>query len=71
MSIVEKRFYSPKEIIVANGGILPLSLSSVYAAIANGEIPCKVIGHRKLIPGTYLFKLLESEQVASSDGEPA
>ena len=52
-----------------NGGILPLSLSSVYAAIENGEIPCKVIGRRKLIPGTYLIKLLQSEQVASE--EPA
>ena len=67
MSIDEKRFYSAKEIIVSNGGILPLSLSSVYAAIANGEIPCKVIGHRKLIPGTYLIKLLQAEQVASGD----
>lgn len=69
MAIDERRFYSPKEIIVSNGGILPLSLSSVYTAIANGEIPCKVIGRRKLIPGTYLVKLLQTEQVAS--GEPA
>lgn len=69
MSIDERRFYSPKEIIVKNGGILPLSLSSVYAAISNGEIPCKIIGRRKLIPGIYLIKLLQTEQVAS--GEPA
>lgn len=64
MSIDERRFYSPKEIIVSNGGILPLSLSSVYTAIANGEIPCKVIGHRKLIPGKYLVKLLQAEQAS-------
>lgn len=65
MSIDERRFYSPKEVIVANGGILPLSLSSVYAAIAKGEIPCKTIGHRKLIPGRYLQQLLHDTDTAS------
>ena len=62
MSIDIRRFYSPKDIIVANGGILPMSLSSVYAAITRGEIPCKIIGHRKLIPGSFLAKLLETER---------
>ena len=65
MSIDVRRFYSPKEVIVANGGILPLSLSSVYAAIAKGEIPCKTIGHRKLIPGRYLQQLLHDTDTAS------
>ncbi len=66
MSIDERRFYSAKEIIVSNGGILPMSLSSVYAAIAKGEIPCKTIGHRKLIPGRYLQQLLYDNEPASS-----
>jgi hypothetical protein len=68
MSIDARRFYSPKEIIVANGGILPMSLSSVYAAIAKGEIPCRTIGKRKLIPGKYLLHLLQydPEDSASS-----
>ena len=67
MSIDERRFYSAKEIIVANGGILPMSLSSVYAAISKGEIPCKVIGNRKLIPGKFLLQLLDDNSAA----EPA
>ena len=64
MSIEERRFYSPKEIIVANGGILPMSLSAVYSAISKGEIPCKVIGRRKLIPGSYLIKLVQTEPLS-------
>ena len=66
MPIDARRFYSPKEIIVKNGGILPMSLSSVYAAIAKGEIPCKIIGHRKLIPGRYLQQLLYDTEPAST-----
>ena len=66
MPIDGRRFYSPKEIIVKNGGILPLSLSSVYAAIAKGEIPCKIIGHRKLIPGKFLLQLMDEPSTASS-----
>jgi hypothetical protein len=66
MSIDARRFYSPKEIIVANGGILPMSLSSVYAAIAKGEIPCRTIGKRKLIPGQYLLHLLQYDAEASA-----
>ena len=66
MSIDERRFYSPKEVIVANGGILPMSLSSVYAAIAKGEIPVKTIGHRKLIPGRYLQQLLQYSEPAAA-----
>ena len=66
MSIDGRRFYSPKEIIVKNGGILPMSLSSVYAAIAKGQIPCKTIGHRKLIPGKYLLQLMDEPATAST-----
>lgn len=66
MPIDARRFYSPKEIIVKNGGILPMSLSSVYTAIAKGEIPCKTIGHRKLIPGKYLLQLMDEPSTAST-----
>jgi hypothetical protein len=58
MLIDSNRFYSPREIIVANGGILPMSLSAVYAAISSKEIPCRTIGKRKFIPGTYLLEFL-------------
>lgn len=64
MTIEEKRFYSPKEAITANGGPLPISLSSVYKAIRQGEIPIKKIGKRMLIPGTYLIELLNSNGAA-------
>lgn len=56
MTIETNRYYSPKDIIVANGGILPMSRSSVYAAIRKGEIPAKQIGKRLLIPGSFLLE---------------
>ena len=56
MTIETNRYYSPKDIIVANGGILPMSRYSVYAAIRKGEIPAKQIGKRLLIPGTFLLE---------------
>ncbi len=59
MLIDVNRLYSPKEIIVANGGILPISISAVYTAIRNKSIPVKTIGNRKLIPGTFLKEILE------------
>lgn len=57
MTIEPNRYYSAKDVIVANGGILPLSRSAVYAAIRSGEIPAKQIGKRLLIPGTFLLEL--------------
>ena len=67
MIIDEKRFYSAKEVIVANGGILPMSVSAVYVNIRKNIIPSKVIGRRKMIPGSYLKKLLEEPPQATSD----
>ena len=64
MDINERRFYSPKEIIVANGGILPMSISAVYAGMRKNMIPYKTIGKRKLIPGSYLKSLLEDPMQA-------
>lgn len=57
MIINSDRFYSPKELITANGGPLPLSLSAVYSAIRAGTIPSKQLGKRLLIPGDYLKQL--------------
>lgn len=54
MKFNDDRFYSVKEIIVKNGGPLPLSLSAVYSAIRAGDIPVKKIGKRMLIPGKFL-----------------
>lgn len=54
MKFDDNRFYSVKEIIVKNGGPLPLSISTVYSAIKAGEIPVKKVGKRMLIPGKFL-----------------
>ncbi len=54
MKFDDNRFYSVKEIIVKNGGPLPLSLSAVYSAIRAGDIPVKKIGKRLFISGKYL-----------------
>lgn len=59
MQIEPSRLYSPKEVITANGGILPMSLSGVYLAINRKEIPAKKVGTRIFIPGKYLLSLLE------------
>ena len=67
MLIDENRFYSPSEVIVKNGGILPISISAVYAAINNNEIPIKTIGKRKLIPGSYLKRMLGDPDVNQGD----
>ena len=64
MNFETHRFYSPKDAITTNGGPLPISLSSVYKAIRQGEIPVKRIGKRMLIPGTYLIELLNSNGAA-------
>lgn len=51
---VKRQWLSPKELIVANGGVLPLSLAAVYQAIRRGEIPSQRIGKRILIPASFL-----------------
>lgn len=63
---IQNRLYSPRELIVANGGPLPLSISAVYAAIRRGEIPVVKIGHRKMVPSWFLEKLLAGNQEAAS-----
>lgn len=65
MQISADRFYNVKEIVVANGGVVPLSVSAVYTAIKSGEIPATKIGRRLLIPGTYLQKLAEQLECTS------
>ncbi|MDO4921754.1 MAG: hypothetical protein Q4E64_08015 [Phascolarctobacterium sp.] len=55
------RFYSPKELISANGGPLPMSISAIYSAIKSGRIPSKQLGKRLLIPGKYLEQLINSK----------
>ncbi len=49
----KKLFYSIKELTE----ILPISRSTLYAAVDKGEIPFKKIGSRILIPASYLADL--------------
>lgn len=58
---MERKWLSPKELIVANGGVLPLSLAAVYQAIRRGEIPCQRIGKRILIPASFLKNLNKAQ----------
>jgi hypothetical protein len=58
MKIDEDSLYSVKEVVKKNGGILPLGLSSVYAAIRSGKIPAVTLGKRKFISGATLKKLV-------------
>lgn len=62
MEIDEKRFYSPKELVVRNGGVLPISVSAVYSAIRKNEIPSKRFGNRIMIPGWYIIELLRATE---------
>ena len=58
MKIEATRYYSPKDLITANGGPLALSRSSIYAAIHKGDIPHRKFGKRILIPGSYVLTLI-------------
>ena len=59
MIIDPKRFYSIKEVITKNGGILPISSTAVYNAVKQGKIPSKEIFGRICIPGGYLQALAD------------
>lgn len=61
MNIDANRLYSPKEVVTANGGILPMSLSGLYTAINRNEIPVKRVGNRIFLTGKYLLSLLDNE----------
>lgn len=61
MEISIDRLYSPKEVVASNGGVLPMSLSGLYAAIERNEVPVKKIGSRIFITGKYLRSLLSEE----------
>ena len=56
--IIEKRLYAVREVIVKNGGILPMSLSAVYAGIRAGQIPAMRVGKKVMIPCWYLEEIM-------------
>ncbi|WP_405384300.1 hypothetical protein [Phascolarctobacterium sp.] len=58
------RFFNAKELIVKNGGPLPISLSAVYAGIKDGTIPVVTMGKRKLIPKWYIDSLIQKGKYA-------
>ena len=54
---MERNLFTPKEVIAANGGVLPMSLSGLYKAIRDGIIPAVKLGKRIYIPRWYLESL--------------
>jgi uncharacterized protein YqhQ len=58
MVIDVNRLYALKELIIRNGGPLPIGLSTLYAAVHKGLIPAKRIGRRIFVPGWYLNELV-------------
>lgn len=60
--IIEKRFYAVREVITKNGGILPMSLSAVYAGIRTGQIPAMRVGKKVMIPYWYLAEIMTRKQ---------
>lgn len=65
--MMERNLFTPKEVILANGGVLPMSLSGLYKAIRDGIIPAVKLGKRIYIPRWYLESLgvPKGEQVVS------
>ena len=48
-----KPLYSVDEVLTRNGGFLPMSKSGVYKLIREKKIPCKRIGKRVFIIGSF------------------
>jgi excisionase family DNA binding protein len=61
-SDISLRVYSVREV----AKILRISISSAYAAIANGQIPSVRIGGRLLISHAILVRMLEGESTGAT-----
>lgn len=55
---MDEKYYSVKELTKTKGGILPMSISALYAAIRRGDLKCVRIGKRILIPESVLNEIL-------------
>lgn len=53
-----KKLYGLQELLVVNGGPIPISRAGLYAAAASGAIPTVNIGRRRFVPSWYVEKLL-------------
>ena len=60
MKIDEEKLYSIKEVVVKNGGIIPMSVSALYEAVRSGKIAAISIGKRRFISGITLKKLVNA-----------
>ena len=56
---VNKILYTVEETLECNGGILPMSKSTVYKLIRENKIPSRRIGKRVFIPGSYIRQIAE------------
>jgi hypothetical protein len=67
MEIITTRLYALKELIVKNGGPLPIGLSTLYAATKKNLIPYKRVGNRLFVPGWFIQSLLEQPTTELTD----
>ena len=58
----QKLLYSVEEVLESNGGFLPMSKSGVYRLIRANAIPCKRIGKRVFILGSFFEDLKKTAQ---------
>jgi hypothetical protein len=65
MTIEAGKLYEVKEVIVKNGGILPMSLSGVYNLIRRGEIDVVRLGKKVFIKGSFLYRLMDDSTVSN------
>lgn len=57
----KKTLYSVEESLECNGGILPMSKSTIYKLIREKVIPSQRIGKRVFILGSYIRSLAKQE----------
>ena len=55
--MAEKILYAVNEVIAKNGGVLPLSRSTVYKLVRDGKIPGMNLGGRVFIFGSFIERL--------------
>lgn len=58
---MDEKYYSVKELTKNEGGILPVSLSTLYSAIRRGDLRVVRIGKRILIPESALNEVLSTK----------
>ena len=56
-TLIRRFLYEVNEVLSKNGGILPLSKSTVYKLAREGKIPSTNLGRRVFILGSFIESL--------------